>query len=193
MEFVFKRRNILLKFVRFKLSETFKQKFFATFDFLTRMNEFFKILSVFFACLFFFGKAGIPAAIVLFKFSFWKVMLMAVSSAIIGNVLFTYMSATFIKWLHNFRAKRNRIHRKQIFTKFNRGVVRIKQRFGLVGIACITPIIGMPIGTYIAERFFKDKRRVIIYLSTAEIIWAAAFYWFFYLFYDTFKKWGLAD
>lgn len=155
------------------------------------MNEFLKILSVFITCLIFYGKAGIPSAVALFKFDFWKVMLMASSSAVTGSILFTYMSATLIKWWHNFRLKRHRIHSKKIFTKFNRRVIHIKQRFGLIGIAFITPIVGIPVGAYVAERFFKDKKRVIIYLSLAAIVWAFVFYWLLYFFYDAFKNWGV--
>lgn len=157
------------------------------------MNEFLKILSVFITCIIFYGKAGIPAAVALFKFSFWKVMLMAVSSAIVGSALFTYMSSTLIKWRHNFRLKHGKIHNKKIFTKFNRRIIRIKHRFGLIGIAVITPFVGIPIGAYIAERFYKDKKRVITYLSTASIIWAIIFYFLLYFFYGAFKKWGIIN
>lgn len=89
--------------------------------------------------------------------------------------------------------KRNRGKQKKTVTKFNRNVVRIKKRFGLIGIAVITPFVGIPIGAYIAERFYKDKKRVIMYLSVAAIVWAIIFYFLLYFFYGAFKKWGVID
>lgn len=153
------------------------------------MAEFLKILSVFFTCIFFFGKLGIPTAVVVFKYNFWKVILVACAGGITGNIIFTYLSSYILEWRHNFRAKRNRIHRKKIFTRFNRGVIRIKQRFGLKGIAFITPIIGSPVGAFLAERFFKDKKKVILYLSISIVFWSIALYLILYIFHDSLEGW----
>jgi hypothetical protein len=153
------------------------------------MAEFLKILSVFFTCLFFFGKLGVPTAVVLFKYNFWKVMLVSIAGGVSGNIIFTNLSAGIIKWRHNFRLKRGKIHRKKIFTRFNRRIIKIKQRFGLAGIAFITPMIGMPVGALLAERFFKDKKRVIFYLSISVVFWALTIYLFLLMFHSSLTGW----
>lgn len=149
------------------------------------MSEFLKILSVFFTCIFFFAKLGVPSAVVLFKYNFLKVMLVACSGGITGSIIFTYLSSGIIKWRHNFRLKRGKIHHKPIFTKSNRRIITVKQKFGLAGIAFITPMIGTPVGAFLAERFFKDKKKIILYTSISIAFWALAIY----LFLLIFQKW----
>jgi hypothetical protein len=153
------------------------------------MGNFFKILSVFITCSFAF-KIGFPTAVMVFKYNFFKTMIVACSGGIAGNIFFTYLSAAIIKAIHNFRAKRHLIHRKRIFTRFNRRVIRVKQRFGLAGIAFITPILlSTPLGAFLAERFFRDKRKIIIYLSCATIFWGLALYPILLIFHDSVKGW----
>jgi hypothetical protein len=153
------------------------------------MNDILKTLSVFLTCSFAF-KIGFPTAFVVFKYDFIKVIAVSCGGGITGNILFTYLSAAILKGIHNFRAKRGLIHKKKIFTKFNRRVIRIKQKFGLAGIAFITPMfLSTPVGAFLAERFFRDKKKIIIYLSAATIFWAFALYIIFILFYEYVKGW----
>jgi len=151
------------------------------------MAEFFKILSIFLTCTFFFVKLGVPSAVIFFKYNFIKAMLVACSGGITGNIIFTYLSATFLNWTHAYREKRN--IKKKIFTKSTRRMIRIKQRFGLAGIAFITPIISQPIGAFFAEKFFKDKKKVILYLSVSVVFWALFIYMILYLINFVLKGW----
>ena len=153
------------------------------------MAEFLKILSVFLTCTFFFVKLGVPTAVIVFKYDFAKVMLVSCAGGITGNIIFTYLSATLLRWMHNYKLRRNKNHRKIIFKPSTRRIIRIKQRFGLVGIAFITPIISQPIGAFFAEKFFKDKKKVIIYLSASVIFWAIAMYILLLMFHDHLKGW----
>ena len=153
------------------------------------MSELLKFLTVFFTCALAFGKAGIPTAIAVYKFNFIKVMLVSWAGGITGIIFFTYVSAAIIKWIHDYRARRNLIHSKRIFTKFTRRVIRVKQRFGLTGIAFITPVIGTPLGAFIAEKFYKSKRKVIVYLSFSVVFWSLLLYFLILFFYDSVKQW----
>lgn len=130
-----------------------------------------------------------PTAVVVFKYNFIKVILVACAGGITGNVIFTNLSAAILRWMDNYRDKRN-IHKK-IFTKGTRRMIRIKQRFGLAGIAAITPLISQPIGAFFAEKFFKDKKKVILYLSISVIVWAIGLYFVLYIFHDQLAIWGV--
>lgn len=155
------------------------------------MGSFLKIISVFITCSFAF-KIGFPTATVLFDYNFAETMLVACGGGIFGNVFFTYLSAVLLKALHNFRVKHDLIHRKKIFTSFNRRIVRVKNRFGLAGIAFITPILlSTPIGAFLAERFYKDKKKIIIYLSAATLFWGLSLYLLIFLFHGSYRKWVL--
>lgn len=68
-------------------------------------------------------------------------------------------------------------------------MIKVKQRFGLSGIALITPIISQPIGAFFAEKFFKDKRKVIAYLSISVVFWALTIYTVLYLIHEGLMGW----
>lgn len=156
------------------------------------MGEFLKILSVFITCMFFFGKAGMPAAMVLFNYSFYKVFIVTCAGGITGNIVFTNLSAAILKWRHNYRVKKGKIHQKRIFTKSNRRIIRIKNRFGLTGLALLTPLLlSTPLGAFLAERFYKDKKKIIIYLSISVTLWSMVLYLVILWFHDSLKGWLL--
>jgi hypothetical protein len=155
------------------------------------MNSILKILSVALTCSFAF-KIGFPTAYIVMEHDFLNVLLVSCAGGVAGNVFFTFLSAGIIKAIHNFRLKRNMIHKKRIFTPFNKRVIKVKQKFGLAGIAFITPIfLSTPVGAFLAERFFKDKRKIILYLSLATFFWAFALYGLLTFFYDSFSRFFL--
>ena len=154
------------------------------------MGTFLKILSVFLASAIFFGKVGMPGAMVFFKYHFLKVFLVTVSGGIFGNIVFTYLSSIMLKKWHLFRIKRGYIHKRKIFTNANRRIIRVKNRFGLTGIALLTPILfSIPLGALIAEKFYKDKREIIIYLSAAVVFWNIVIYFLILFFHDSIARW----
>jgi len=149
------------------------------------MSEILKIVSVFITCTFFFVKLGVPSAYLSFQPNFFKAMLVSCAGGIAGNIIFTYLSASILKWIHAYRVKRN--IKKIIFTPLTRKIIKVKQRFGLAGIAFITPIISQPVGAFFAEKFFKNKKKVITYLSVSVVFWAFAIYFILYLLHGGIK------
>lgn len=148
-----------------------------------KMGNFLKVISVFLSCVFFFAKLGVPSAILLFKFDFLKVLIVCITSGLFGTVFFTYFSAALIRWWSNYRAKKNLFPGKKVFTKTNRKIIRIKNKFGLIGLAFITPIFpGIPIGSFLAERFFANKRKIIAYFGISIVFWTVLIYGMFYFF-----------
>ena len=153
-------------------------------------TEIWKFISAALACTISLSKIGIPAVIVIYKYNILMALLSSCTGAIFGTVVFTYLFAGILKWWDKFKDKYFKSkHPKKVFTKFNRRVIRIKHRFGLIGIALLTPIfLSIPIGAFLAERFYKDKRKVIIYLSVSAIFWCFTLYFIFLFFYDSFKS-----
>lgn len=154
-------------------------------------TDIWKFISAALACTISLSKVGIPAVIAIYKSNYFMALLSSCTGAVFGSILFTYLFAGILKWWDRvkeglFSSK----HPKKIFTKFNRRVIRIKHRFGLTGIAILTPIfLSIPIGAFLAERFYKDKKKVILYLSVSAIAWCFALYFIYLFFYDTFISW----
>lgn len=154
------------------------------------MTDFWKIVWVFVSCALFFGKIGMPAAVVLFKFSFWKIFIVSNLGGFFGNIVFTYLSSAIIEWWEKVKINYFKNHKHpKIFNKTNRFIIKVKKRFGLWGIAFFTPILlSIPIGAFIAERFYKEKKKVIFALSVAVSFWSIALYFLYLFFYESTKS-----
>ncbi len=144
-----------------------------------------KILSVFLLSAVKFGLGGVPAA-VFANFGFFKAMLVTISGGMCGVVVFTYLS----EWINN-RIKKAALNKPKVpkkkFTFTNKLIVRVKKYFGLIGIAAITPILlSIPIGVFLAIRYYKDKGKVIRFMLVAIVGWAVALYYILHTFRSLF-------
>lgn len=150
-----------------------------------------QFISAALACTISLSKIGIPAVIAIYKSNYLLALISSCTGAIFGTVVFTYLFAGILKWWDKIKEGMfTTKHPKKIFTSFNRRVIKIKHRFGLTGIAILTPIfLSIPIGAFLAERFYKEKSKVILYLSLSSIFWCFALYFIYLFFYDTFISW----
>jgi hypothetical protein len=152
-------------------------------------NEIWKFISAVLANTISLSKIGTPTIILIYGSNYVMALLSSCIGAILGSVVFTYLSAGILKWWARLKERWFPSKKpKKIFTSGNRRIIRIKRRFGLAGIAVITPVLlSIPIGAFLAERFYKDKKKVILYLSISGVVWCFVFYFAFLFFYDTFK------
>lgn len=118
---------------------------------------------------------GFPIAIHSFDMNFWESIVFGVASGTLGNIAFIY-AGDFInhqidRFIRKLRGKRP-AKPKKIFSKKIRRFVRIKNRFGLPGLALLTPVlISIPIGNFLATRFFHNKKVVLLYMEAAVLVW----------------------
>jgi len=154
-------------------------------------NDIWKFISAVLANTISLSKMGIPAVIGIYGYNYFMALLSSCLGAILGTVVFTYLSAGILKWWARLKERWFPSKTpKRAFTKSNRRILGVKRRFGLIGIAVITPVLlSIPIGAFLAERFFKDKKKVILYLSVSGVIWCFVFYFAFLFFYDSFRSW----
>lgn len=62
---------------------------------------------------------------------------------------------------------------RRIFTKRTRRMVRLWKRYGLVGLAALTPIIfSIPIGTFFMSRMEKNKKKILFYMFVSVTCWS---------------------
>lgn len=129
-----------------------------------------------------------------YHFSFPITLLTTSLGGIAGVLFFAFISAEliiFYKWfVHVYLAKFPRTHRlaksvknfyhkffprkkKKIFSKRSKRFVRIKQNYGLLGIALLTPLLlSIPIGTFLAIRFFTRSHYTLLFLCLAVVFWS---------------------
>jgi hypothetical protein len=75
------------------------------------------------------------------------------------------------RFLSRFRKKK-----KILFTPRNRRIVRIWRKYGLKGVAFLTPILLTPIGgTIMAASFGEPPKRILVYMLVSAIFWGFIF------------------
>lgn len=62
---------------------------------------------------------------------------------------------------------------KKIFSPRTRKMVRLWNKYGLIGLAALTPVfLSIPIGTFFITRLERDKRKIVSYLSISVFCWS---------------------
>lgn len=146
-------------------------------------TELLKIISVFLLSSVKFGIGGVPAA-VFANFPFFKAMLITISGGITGVVVFAYLSDWINHRLKNMGSKKP----KKKFTLTNKIIVYVKKYFGLIGISIITPLVlSIPLGVFIAVKFYHDKNKVIRYMFVSITLWAVVLYYSLHTFKNLFN------
>ncbi len=131
-----------------------------------------------------------PLVIMQFEFSFMETILWTNTGGMMGVYFFSFLSDRLISWWNmTFRQSKNMNADappadKSIFTKKNRRIVRIKQQYGLFGIAISTPIIlSIPVGVFLVVRYYGITKKGFTYLIASNLVWSFI-YSGFYLFWD---------
>ena len=93
----------------------------------------------------------------------------------IGIVLFTYLG----DFIQAYCIKKFPNHFGRRFTRSN----RVKQKFGLGGIAAFTPVIlSIPVGVLFALALTGDKKKVMFSMMISMLFWASVIFLPYFLF-----------
>jgi hypothetical protein len=116
-------------------------------------------------------------------YNFWQSFIYTTSGGVTGILAFTFggdwLVAVWRKlmhWIKNlFIARDKRVENvaPQKFTRTTRFIVRTRKSFGLIGLALITPcIISIPIGTFVINRFYTKKWKILLALFASLLFWS---------------------
>ena len=133
-----------------------------------------------------------PLAVLEFKFSFFETILWINIGGVIGIYFFAYLSGAINRWIQGLinQGRRKRgledkgRKKKKVFSKRNRRIVKIKQKYGFIGIAITTPLLlSIPIGVFLAVRYYPRRKSKYLYLIGSNIAWSFV-YTAFYMFWQ---------
>ncbi|MES2397956.1 MAG: hypothetical protein V4549_18230 [Bacteroidota bacterium] len=142
------------------------------------MGSLLEILSVFLMSTVKFVFGGVPLALGL-GFSFFQAVTVTSLGGFVGVTVFVYTSDKLIAYLKKRKILKqlenpNQI-RKKSFTRKNKIIIIVKQRFGLLGISLLTPLLlSIPIGCFLAVRYFNDKQRILFYMFGSILFWSVS-------------------
>lgn len=132
------------------------------------MTELLKILGLMFlsGIKFFFA----PSTTYLAGYSFIETLAITISGGVLGILVFFYFGE-FLKYL--FSGIRFRKKEKLVFTKSSRRIVSIKEKYGLIGLVILTPILlSIPLGSLLAAKYFDHDKRTIPFLIISVVLWS---------------------
>lgn len=122
-------------------------------------------------------------------------MLVTTGGMMASVVLFTF----FGTWLREKILKRFEKKNKKKFTPGKRRLVTLWKKYGLVGVAVLTPLLLTPIGgTVVAVGFGSPKRKILLYMLISATIFGIGMTFVIYEFGDYvmpfLEKWfGIGD
>jgi hypothetical protein len=147
-----------------------------------------------------------------YDFSFFETVLYCVIGGMLGVFVFTFFSLEIqliAKWIKkqmkkavkkksvfsepaptysgleiNYTTPGEVESQKKLFTPRNRKFVRVWRKYGLFGVALLTPVLfSIPIGTIVANAFEDNKRKIFVYMFFSILFWSLLFTTIFELFH----------
>ena len=114
---------------------------------------------------------AIPVAAYQYELTLWETFLFSSIGGVLGVIVFAKFSRWIIDQYSIWMSSRQKADSKKELKK----VVAIKtvRKYGLFGIAFLTPIFfSIPIGTFIALRFFPNKKKTLPVLAASVFGWS---------------------
>ncbi|QIA09639.1 hypothetical protein [Draconibacterium halophilum] len=74
---------------------------------------------------------------------------------------------------HNWCINRTKKKKKRIFTWKNRFISRMRSNYGFWGVIIATPVLlTIPIGAFLANKYYAQRRHIVLYMILSIIGWA---------------------
>ena len=99
----------------------------------------------------------------------WRVFAYSAGGAAVGLLALQPVVRSLFVW----RAKVRRRKGKPAFTPNRRRIVRVKQNFGLLGIAFLGGLVGVPVGALLAFKYFENRSDTLPVMIMAYAAWSA--------------------
>lgn len=112
-------------------------------------------------------------------------MLVAIAITISGMMTSVVLFTFFGSWLREKILNRFSKKDKKTFTPKKRKLVTLWKKYGLTGVAILTPLLLTPIGgTLVAVSFGSPKQKIILYMLISASVFAVAMCYAVYEFGD---------
>jgi|TARA_R110002096_G_scaffold55627_14_gene142674 hypothetical protein len=124
---------------------------------------------IYFLCLFKFIAGPLLGAAA--GYGLLEIVIVTVSGMMTSVILFTFLGEWFkTNWTIIIKKKQKR------FSKRTRNIIKIWKKFGIWGIAFLTPLILTPIGgTVVLTSFGIAKRKILFTMLVSAFFWAFVF------------------
>ena len=110
-----------------------------------------------------------PSAALADGYGFLETIAIHVTGGYLGFALFFFAGKVIVTlWRKWFSQKK-----KKLFNKKNRFIVNIKTKYGLLGIAVLTPLmLSIPVGAILASYYFPKAQKTLPIFFICIVIWS---------------------
>ncbi|SMO75000.1 hypothetical protein [Solitalea koreensis] len=123
-----------------------------------------------------------PVFIAMNDYNFWQSMGFGLLAGFVGSVTFIFAGDMLYKSIAKFRLTLSRSsspNKKLKTIKYRRFVVKLRNVYGLPGIAILSPVlITIPFGCLLATRYYHNKTKILLYFMVSIAFWSAMIYIF---------------
>ena len=117
----------------------------------------------------FFGGPLTGAALGL---GFWQTLGLTVAGMMTSVAIFSMVGSAVSRYYARARIRK----KKPIFNKKSRRIVKVWQKFGMGGIAFLTPVLLSPIiGTIIATVLGAKRGQILLHMLWSAVLWGTIF------------------
>lgn len=93
-------------------------------------------------------------------------------TCVIGMNLSVLIFSFFGEYIKRFFIATFYRNKKKVFTPGNRRLVTIWQKYGLWGVAILTPpLLTPPVGTLLASGFGEPRQRIVLFMLVSSLVW----------------------
>jgi uncharacterized membrane protein len=113
---------------------------------------------------------GGPLAGTSMGLQFWATLGLTVAGMMTSVFIFSGVGRV---WMQH-RQKQRRLRRAPIFSRRSRNIIKVFQKFGMGGIAFLTPVLLSPIGgTVIATLLGVPRQRILLHMLWSAVFWGS--------------------
>ncbi|GAA4426658.1 hypothetical protein GCM10023188_09020 [Pontibacter saemangeumensis] len=145
--------------------------------------ELLKYLSVYLVSMVkFFGG---PVTGISLGLSYLETVLLTVAGMMTSVLIFSLIGKAVSKWL----SRRRKAQQKPVFCKKSRRIVQVWSRFGVSGVAFLTPILFTPIfGTLVAALLGAPRKHIYVHMLWSSLFWGVTLTFMVFQFGDLAAK-----
>lgn len=127
--------------------------------------------------------ATFPVAVYVFKMTFLQTIFYTNIGGLLGIIASAILSKGLIKiyiafWPDKLKWK---IKNGKKFSRRNRLLVNLKKKYGLLGIAFLTPVLlSIPLGTFLVAKYYGQSKQSYGYLLFSQLIWSFVYTVFYF-------------
>jgi uncharacterized membrane protein len=99
---------------------------------------------------------------------FWQTLGLTVAGMMTSVFVFSGIGRVWVR----HKQRQRRLRRTPIFSKRSRNIIKVFRKFGMGGIAFLTPILLSPIGgTVIATLLGVPRQRILLHMLWSALLW----------------------